>query len=296
MNADDFYDLISGRRRGVGATALRALLACGELPYGLAVRLRNRRYDRDSSAVTHVGVPVVSVGNLTVGGTGKTPMVKWIARQLREQDRRVAILSRGYRAEEGAKNDEALELEESLPDVPHLQNKDRVAAARTAIEELDSQVLLLDDGFQHRRLGRDLDIVLIDATAPFGYGHLLPRGALREPISSLKRADVVCLTRADSVRSEARDVIRQRVSRVAPAALWCEAAHRPDRLINCVGVDRPLAALSGQPRGGVLRHRQSRRVPPDRRRRRRADRVVDALRRSSPLLRRGHGGRRGSGR
>ena len=246
MNAADFHDLISGRRRGLLAAALRGLLAVAEVPYAIAVRIRNWRYDRNSDATTQVEVPVISVGNLTVGGTGKTPMVKWLARRIREQGVRVAILSRGYGAEAGGKNDEALELEQALPDVPHLQNPDRTAAARAAIEELESQALLLDDGFQHRRLGRDLDIVLLDATAPFGYGHLLPRGALRESIAGLRRAGVVCLTRAGSISASDRAGIRDRVSRYAPAAVWCEATHEPHTLLSATGGEQPLENLHGR--------------------------------------------------
>src|SRR5207244_12530469 len=128
------------------------------------------------------------------GGTGKTPCAEFVARFFRQLDLRVALLSRGYGSQAG-RNDEALVLEENLPDVPHLQGPDRAALAQVAVEELDSEILVLDDGFQHRRLHRDLDIVLIDATCPWGYGHLLPRGLLREPISSLKRAHVAMLTR-----------------------------------------------------------------------------------------------------
>jgi len=247
LNAADFYDLVSGRRRGLLARATRGLLAVAEVPYAVVVGLRNRRYDRQLDAVTRVEVPVISVGNLTVGGTGKTPMVKSIARRLRAREVRVAILSRGYGAEAGAKNDEALELEQALPDVPHLQNKDRITAARTAIEELDSQLLLLDDGFQHRRLGRDLDIVLLDATAPFGFGHLLPRGALRESVSGLSRAGVVCLTRADALAAAERQAIRHQVARHAPDALWCEAVHRPAGLLSASSQQQPLDKLRGRP-------------------------------------------------
>ena len=179
LNPSEFRDLVSGRRRGIGASVLRAALRVAEVPYGLAMLWRNRRYDRDLARTHRVEVPVVSVGNLTLGGTGKTPMVEWIARHLRAQNVRVTLISRGYGAEAGAANDEALELEQKLPDVPHLQNPDRVAAARTAVDKLDCQLILLDDGFQHRRLGRDLDIVLLDALEPFGFGHVFPGGMLR---------------------------------------------------------------------------------------------------------------------
>src|SRR5689334_17170408 len=104
---------------------MRGVLRIGEVGYAAAMRLRNRKYDRAAS-VERVSVPVVCVGNLTLGGTGKTPMVAWIARWFRARDVRVGIVSRGYGAAAGSENDEALELEQKLPDVPHLQNVDRV--------------------------------------------------------------------------------------------------------------------------------------------------------------------------
>jgi tetraacyldisaccharide 4'-kinase len=232
VRSSDFYDLVSGRRRGVVATLLRWLLTLAEGPYRVGVWWRNRRYDTKPELTQRVGVPVVSVGNVTLGGSGKTPMVKWVARQLRAEGVRVGLVSRGYGSTDGGPNDEALELEQSLPDVPHVQNRDRVAAAQLAIEELASQVIVIDDGFQHRRLGRDLDIVLLDATEPFGYGHVFPRGALREPVSSLMRADVVCLTRSDLVSASDREAIRARAQKAAPAALWCESITRPTGLIG----------------------------------------------------------------
>src|SRR5262249_22004619 len=142
-------------------------------------------------------------------------MVEFVARFYRQLDRRVAILSRGYGADEG-RNDEALVLEENLPDVPHLQGPDRAALAAVALEELESEVLVLDDGFQHRRLARDLDPVLIDAPDPWGGGHLPPRGLLREPPSSLRRADAVVLTRCDQAAPEALADLCRRVARLAP--------------------------------------------------------------------------------
>jgi tetraacyldisaccharide 4'-kinase len=192
-----FLDLVSGRRRGPAATLLRGGLRLAETPYAMAMSWRNRRYDRGKAVIHRAGVPVVSVGNITLGGTGKTPMVEWIARLYRRHQVRVAIVSRGYRAEEGGRNDEARELEQKLPDVPHIQNADRAAAARVAVEELDMQLIVLDDGFQHRRLARDLDVVLLDALEPFGFEHVFPRGTLREPLSGLRRADLVILSRAD---------------------------------------------------------------------------------------------------
>jgi tetraacyldisaccharide 4'-kinase len=172
FKASTFRDLVSGRRKGVGAAALRTLLRVVETPYTLAVNWRNRRYDRGRAEVQRATVPVVSVGNLSLGGTGKTPLVKWLARWFTERGLRVGIVSRGYGASEGQSNDEARELALALPDVPHVQNRDRGAASQQAVAEFHCQVILLDDGFQHRRLARDLDIVLLDALEPFGFGHV----------------------------------------------------------------------------------------------------------------------------
>jgi tetraacyldisaccharide 4'-kinase len=247
LNPSNFRELVSGRRRGAAAALLRGALRVAEFPYTSAIRWRNRQFDRGRKAIERAGVPVVSVGNLTLGGTGKTPLVEWLARWFRAQDVRVAIISRGYGAEAGARNDEALELEQRLPDVPHVQNPDRVAAARMAIEEFESQLILLDDAFQHRRIHRDLDVVLLDALEPFGFGHVFPRGMLREPLSGLSRAGVVALSRANLVDVAKRERIKSVVRRNAPAALWIECDHAPRGLQSVSGVTAELSALAGKP-------------------------------------------------
>lgn len=226
-----WQEVASGKRRGPSAAVARWALAAASLPYAAAVRWRNRRYDAGAAQCVRLAVPVLSVGNLTVGGTGKTPTVEWHARWFAQRGRRVVIVSRGYRSGVQGRNDEALELEQRLPDVPHIQNPDRVAGAREAIERHGCQVVILDDGFQHRRLGRDLDLVLLDALEPFGYGHVLPRGLLREPPDGLRRAHGVLLTRSDLVSAEQREEIREQVQRLAPQAIWLEAEHRPKRLL-----------------------------------------------------------------
>ncbi|MCC6491965.1 MAG: tetraacyldisaccharide 4'-kinase [Pirellulales bacterium] len=239
--------MASGRQRGVAGSLARLALRAASIPYGWGVGRRNRRYDCGRAEIVRSPAPVVSIGNLTVGGTGKTPMVQWLARYLRQQGLRVAILSRGYGADQGGVNDEALELELSLPDVPHLQNPDRAASAQVAVEELASQILVLDDGFQHRRLARDLDVVLLDASQPFGFDYLLPRGLLRESPTGLARAGVVVLSRADMVDQHARQAVRRRVQAYAPRAVWCEVQHQPAELLDSSGRRRPLADLAGQP-------------------------------------------------
>jgi len=245
--ASEFLDLISGRRRGAAAGLVRLGLWLAEGPYTLAVRLRNWRYDRGKAEVRRMEVPVVSIGNLTLGGTGKTPMVEWTARWFRRHGVRVTIVSRGYGAEAGARNDEAMVLEQTLPDVPHVQNPDRVEAAQLAIDELGCQVIVLDDAFQHRRIARDLDIVMLDALDPFGCGHVFPRGALREPLSGLRRAQVVVLSRADMVDPAEREHIRREVTRRAPQAAWAEAVHKPLALRAADEREQPVEALRGEP-------------------------------------------------
>ena len=246
MSPSTFRELVSGRRHGPMATLLRGLLRVCETPYSWAMRIRNRRYDRGQIASHLVDVPVISVGNLTLGGTGKTPLVEWVARFFRDRGVRVSIISRGYAASEEGRNDEALELHLALPDVPHLQNADRVEAAHTAIEELGTELIVLDDGFQHRRLDRDLDIVLLDATEPFGFDHVFPRGTLREPLAGLERADVVVLSRADMLPVDERQTIRQRAAQLASKAAWCEVRHAPQKLVNAHGESCTLESIAGK--------------------------------------------------
>jgi tetraacyldisaccharide 4'-kinase len=204
-----------------------ALTPLGAL-YRAAVTARDAGYQTRFLKTHSVSVPVISVGNITVGGTGKTPFVRWLAKHLANPRRRVCILTRGYRRDnaksqtvvsDGEKilsdvansGDEAMMLAQSLIGKSAVVcNADRVAAANWAIENLHSDVCLLDDGFQHRRLARDLDIVVIDATNPFGNGRLLPAGILREPIKNLSRADCIVLTRTSDERAvELIDRIRQ---------------------------------------------------------------------------------------
>lgn len=185
------------------------------MAYGALTRTRLRLYRSGLLKSERVGAPVVSVGNLTAGGTGKTPLVEWAARALAREGLRACVLTRGYgRADESRRvvaSDGARVLAEvaECGDEPRLLaerllgaaavvcDRDRVAAARWAREELGSEVFVLDDGFQHLRIARDLDIVTLDATAPWGGGHMLPRGRLREPPSGLARAGCVVITRAE---------------------------------------------------------------------------------------------------
>jgi tetraacyldisaccharide 4'-kinase len=243
LNArDKFHALVSGKRGGIGPALQRGALRLASLPYGCAVSLRNRLFDWGWKRSHVVPLPVVSIGNLTLGGTGKTPCVEYVAAFFRDQGLRVCILSRGYGAT-GGSNDEALVLEENLPDVPHLQGADRVTLAKAALEELESEVLVLDDGFQHRRLHRNLDVVLLDATNPWGHDHLFPGGLLREPVRGLRRADVIVVTRSDQVDRKQSDQLRSEITRIAPDLPVAETVHQPVDLIQSGGASQFLELL-----------------------------------------------------
>ncbi|MGY8769331.1 MAG: tetraacyldisaccharide 4'-kinase [Pirellulales bacterium] len=246
LTAKDYKGYVSGKKRGPGALCMRGLMWFTEGLYTLGVNYRNRQFDSGKKEIHSISVPVVSVGNMTLGGTGKTPMVAWLASWLRQQDIRVSLISRGYGAEQGAQNDEAKELEQLLPDVPHLQNPDRVAAAEVAIEELATQFIVLDDAYQHRRIARDLDIVLIDATEPFGFNHVFPRGTLREPLKGFSRAAVIVLTRGEMVSAEQREEIKTRVRKYNQDAIWIELRHKPAQLLSASGETRTIEQCHGK--------------------------------------------------
>ena len=257
FSRDQLLEIISGRKSGIVASVVRLGLGCFTPIYRLVVGSKNRRFDRaiadhDRSVVKKASIPVISVGNLTTGGTGKTPLVIWIAKRLRQNQQRVVLISRGYQAQgksgnSGGRNDEALEMEDRLPDVPHLQDPDRFRMSQIAVEELESQIIVLDDGFQHRQLHRDLDIVLIDATNPFGYGRLLPRGLLREPESSLSRADFIILTRVHLVSAGDRDATLKRIVKHASGIPIATTRTEFTHLLQTDGTQQQIDAIKDKP-------------------------------------------------
>ena len=229
---------------------------------------------------------VVSIGNLTLGGTGKTPLTMWVARWYQQQGWRVAVLSRGYGARPPthlrvvssgngplidwqAAGDEPYLLACCLPGVPVLIGKDRYRTGRYAYEQFGAHVLILDDGFQHYALQRDLDIVLIDASNPFGSGSLFPRGILREPLGALRRADAMVLTRVE-MAGETLPALWQQMRRWnKQQPMYClatvvEALHRQDtpsavdlatlrqgRVVAFVGIGNPQAFVTTLTRLGA---------------------------------------------
>jgi tetraacyldisaccharide 4'-kinase len=250
-------EVIFSERRDKKAAAMRGVLFCLSKVFLVIVKGRRWLYEVRIIRDHPLGVQVITVGNLTVGGTGKTPVVEKFARVLTDQGRKVAILTRGYRSKppplmqrlkatfslqedttpprvvSDAKNlmlnsedagDEPYMLASNLKDVVVLVDKDRVKSGRYAIEQFGCDTLLLDDGFQYWKLaGRRRDIVLIDAQQPFGNEQLLPRGTLREPISHLKRADIIFITKSNGESA----ALRARIQKHNSKASIIECVHWP---------------------------------------------------------------------
>ncbi len=250
-------EVIFEQRKGKRAALLRSVLFSLSKVFGLIVKMRlflyNSRILRDST----LGVQVIAVGNITVGGTGKTPVVEKFARALQDEGRKVAILSRGYRSNPGplprrflnkillredttpprvasdgksllldseTAGDEPYMLASNLKDVVVLVDKDRVKAGRYAIQKFGCDILLLDDGFQYWKLrGRRRDVVLIDCQQPFGNEYLLPRGTLREPPKHLRRANYVFITKSDGDTAR----LRARIAKHNNTAKIIECVHHP---------------------------------------------------------------------
>lgn len=240
---------LRGGAAGLLPAFFRLLMTPLAAAYGPAMRLRRWAYRRSLLRVHKLDVPVISVGNLTVGGTGKTPTVAWIVRRLLAGGKKPAILSRGYgpsvSPDAPGKNDEALMLKQLLPDSRHYVDADRVRGGQNAVAE-GADCLILDDGFQHVRVHRDVEIVLLDALDPFG-GRLLPAGTLREPRSCLREADAVILTRVDTVPQSALERLREIIGRLAPDSILCETTHRPAGLAALGSAEpEPPSSLAGR--------------------------------------------------
>jgi len=237
-----YVELISGRASGAAATTLRAALAAGEPLYAAVTALRNLLYARGVLASYHLAQPVISVGNITTGGTGKTPVVRWLVQRLLEAGLHPAVLLRGYKG-----GDEARLLQEQLPAAVVEANPSRVEAARRVqARSPDIDVFVLDDGFQHRRIRRDFDLVLIDASNPFGFGHVLPRGLLREPLRGLNRADALLITHVELSSAEMLRQIQQTLRRHNAHAPIYRCRHVHADLRNAAGNVAPVEALSGR--------------------------------------------------
>lgn len=241
---------------------LGALLFFLSLIYGLAVRLRARAYGWGLLGTRDLPLPVISIGNITVGGTGKTPATVNVAGILLKQGRKPVVLSRGYgRSDRSAVlvvsdgdskvldpasgGDEPVMIARRHPRVPVVVGADRRRSGTAAIGRFHPDIAILDDGFQHIRLKRDLNIVLIDAVDPFGSGRLFPAGTLREPLTALRRADVVLITRADRAGNLIQ--LRETIRRYTDARVFTARYSPRDLMDAATGETRPLDFLRGKP-------------------------------------------------
>ena len=271
MDQEIWRKLVSGQGKGFADAFLLVFLrACSKL-YGCVINVRNVLYTTGLFRVHRVKSTVISIGNITTGGTGKTPMVIWLYNYLMEKhassesDYPIVILTRGYKAvdskdsRDGKCLDEPAALGQLCPNAKVIINADRVAGAKQAVEEFNTKIIITDDCFQHRRLARDVDIVMIDVTQPFGIlrsslsrlgalekGRLLPAGFLREPLEGLKRADAVILTRSDQVGSLELKQIKGNLIAENPTMVIANSVHAPVSAKMLDGKEVSLEELSNK--------------------------------------------------
>jgi len=256
----DFYLACLSNERGKVPSLFRSLFFILSQFYFLAIEVRWLIYRLKLAPQTRMACTVISVGNITWGGTGKTPAVTIIANRLREVGKRVTVLSRGYgRKKKDRKSDilvvcngkkllassdeagdEPYLLSKTLAGIPIIVGKNRIKSGKYAIDRFGTQVLVLDDGFQYWPLKRDLDIVTLDCSNPYGNGYLIPRGSLREPISHLSRADIFLLTRTDLVSRNDLDSLIGELETLNPNCVILESIHSPRYL---------KSAFSGEKKG-----------------------------------------------
>ena len=275
-------DVIFGRARGLGPSLMRIVLRGLSWVYRFGVNLRLRLFRSGWRNRSSLGTMVVSIGNITVGGTGKTPVVERFARELTARGRKVAILSRGYKSSElkerqrwtnpetgeivtsppkivsdgrevllGAKyaGDEPFMLAKNLSGVSVVVDRDRVRGGRFAVKELGADTLLLDDGLQYLDLEHSLDVVLVDQNAPFGNGYILPRGTMREPPPNLCRADYIFITKCDG---KPQDELIKRIRKYNQEAEILQCTHGPKHLQGVFNDEvLSLDALEGKYIGAI---------------------------------------------
>ena len=252
--------LIYQKEKSFWIKILLSLLYLLSLPYGGGVRGRAFLYTIGLKKRKRLPCPVISVGNITIGGTGKTPLVMLLARVLRERGIKIAILSRGYKRKQSSDSlvsdgqslflspeeagDEPYLMATALKDVPILVNKDRFTTGQMALQRFGVRSLLLDDGYQHLQLHRDLNILLIDSHIGFGDRHLLPRGILREPLSHLQRADLFVLTKVEEPK--ACLPLEMKLQKIHPRAQVFHSHYEPIGLISPKGEKEDLQTHRGK--------------------------------------------------
>jgi len=245
----DYLDsVISGKRKGLFTVVLKLSLFDLSLLYSGVVRLRRWLYYNDILRAKRLPCKVISIGNIVAGGSGKTPAAIAIASMIRDYTEyyelsslKMAIVTRGYRGMAHANSvvsdgsnilmnasdagDEPYMMAHKLPGIPVIIGKDRYRSGLTAIQKWGSQVIILDDGFQYLRLIKDINIITIDSTRPFGFNYMLPMGYLREPLSTIKKADIILLTRVDQCKN--LGVIKEKIELIAPRVPVFESVHTP---------------------------------------------------------------------
>jgi len=261
--AEKIYGLIlAEEEQALGIRILRMVATVVAWSYDKLTIFRNFLFDLRILKVHKLSCPVISVGNLAVGGTGKTPMVIWLARFLLEEGWRVGVVSRGYKGEKTEKvlvvsdgrnilagsdisGDEPQLLARRLPGIPVLCSTKRALAAEAAVEQFRCEVVILDDGFQHRFVARNLDIVMFDSRYPFGDGSLFPRGILREQTTALTRAQVLVLSRFDG--SEQAEQSHKNLVGQWPDKTVVTAAHRATHLFKATTQkELPLSSVENK--------------------------------------------------
>jgi tetraacyldisaccharide 4'-kinase len=219
------YELMTDTRHGLLDQIAKGLLWLFSLVYGVVVKITRGLYHLGLLSSYQAPKPVISIGNLTLGGVGKTPLVIWIVKILQQSGINPVVLSRGYGVDKGD-NDEIKMFKEIMPQINVMAGKDRKQGIKKALSGGAVDVFVADDAFQHWPLKRDLDIVAIDAVNPFGNGQLVPRGILREKLSALARADIFVLTKIDQALGGVQELY-QKLQKINPRALMVESRHQP---------------------------------------------------------------------
>lgn len=242
------YSLMNDKKRGVAAGATKLFFSLASFCYYCVAGFIKFLYRAGILKRYRAACKVISVGNITLGGTGKTPLVLALARRLKDSGKKTVILSRGYKGA-GGTSDEVELLKRRLPDVPVIVGRDRIRTSKQAAEVLGADAILLDDGFQHWRLERDLDIVTLDINNPFGNERLVPRGILREPLSSLKRADIFILTKVGSEGGSIAkaQALKTRLGGINPDAAVFTSSYIPSGLFDiAAGEELELSVIENK--------------------------------------------------
>ena len=221
---------MNDKRMGFRASLVKIVLYVLSLGYLILVEFIKFLYSHNMLKTTKLGVKVISIGNITLGGTGKTPATMAVAGMLKKMNKNPGVLIRGYG------EDEKYLLKNKLKEIPVFAGRDRARLGKSALEDFELDALILDDGFQHWRLKRDIDIVVIDGLNPFGNNEVLPRGILREPVRALKRADVFLITKVDMCKDETG--LKRFLSSVNGDAVMATSLHRPVSLIALTGNEK----------------------------------------------------------